>query len=141
MVYTMNILVGHHGIFSLTPIWIMSLVGLAAVWRHPDRSVRWIAAITVGLTIICLAFYIRLPLTERNYGGVSSGFRWMFWFTPLWLILLLPAADRWLQSRWGTAAATLCLFVSVFSTHYNAMNPWSHPWIYQYWEYLGWIRP
>ena len=26
---------------------------------------------------------------------MTSGFRWMFWFAPMWLAAMLPAADRW----------------------------------------------
>ena len=34
----------------------------------------------------------------------------------------------------------LLLAVSVFSAHYAAENPWSHPWIFNYWTSLGWIK-
>jgi len=29
--------------------------------------------------------------------------------------------------------------VSVFSASYAADNPWSHPWIFDYWTSMGWI--
>ena len=52
-----------------------------------------------ALTLVCLVFYIGLrPQEDRNYGGMTSGFRWMFWFTPLWLVAMLPAADRLARS-------------------------------------------
>ena len=53
------------------------------------------------LTVVCLAFYLARPLSDRNYGGVASGFRWVFWCTPLWLLTLLPAADALSRSRRG----------------------------------------
>ena len=40
---------------------------------------------------------------DRNYGGMTSGFRWMFWLAPLWLVVMLPAADR--LARRGSAMA------------------------------------
>jgi hypothetical protein len=137
--YALNTLVGHHGIFSLTPIWIMSLWGIARSLRHPDATVRQLTWATIAITLICWLFYVSRPLIDRNYGGVSCGFRWMFWFTPLWIVLLLPTADRWLQTARGRRWAIVCLGLSVFSTNYALMNPWVHPWIYQYWQSLGWI--
>ena len=41
-VYAANVLVGHHGIFSLTPIWLLSVAGLGAwMWRNRDPRLRW----------------------------------------------------------------------------------------------------
>jgi hypothetical protein len=31
------------------------------------------------------------------------------------------------------------LIVSVFSAFYAIDNPWSHPWIFDYWTAMGWI--
>lgn len=138
--YAVKTLVGHHGILSLTPIWIMSLLGIRRSLQHSERIVQWLTWATLAMTAVCWIFYITRPLIDRNYGGVSCGFRWMFWFTPLWLILMLPTADRWLvnsRTRW---LAWGCLAVSVFSTHYASLNPWVHPWLYRYWETLGWIQ-
>ena len=88
-----------------------------------------------------LAFYIARPLKDRNYGGVTSGLRWMFWLIPMWLICLIPAADAIARSRYGRLAAVALLAFSVASATYSAMNPWVHPWIYEYWAYLRWISP
>ena len=92
---------GHHGIFSLTPIWLLSVWGAWAMLRGPSRPDECLRRIVIGVTLVCLVFYLTRPMIDRNYGGVSCGFRWMFWFIPLWLICLVPAADRLLASRWG----------------------------------------
>jgi hypothetical protein len=97
-----------------------------------------LAAIVIGVTLVCLVFYLTRPLIDRNYGGVSCGFRWMFWFIPLWLICLVPAADWLLARRWGRVTAILLLAVSVFSATYATANPWSHPWLWQWGEFAGW---
>ncbi|HMO86614.1 MAG TPA: hypothetical protein PKC18_17010, partial [Lacipirellulaceae bacterium] len=76
----------------------------------------------------------------RNYGGMTSGFRWLFWQAPLWLLLMLPAADRAARSRWGMAAACTLLAWSVMSASYPTWNPWTQPWIYNWLESSGW-RP
>lgn len=85
-------------------------------------------------------FYIGLrPQEDRNYGGMTSGFRWMFWFAPMWLALMIPAAD-WMGRVWGRQVLALTLLVfSVFSASYPTWNPWTQPWIYNWLEYCGWV--
>jgi hypothetical protein len=72
------------------------------------------------------------PLEDRNYGGVAAGFRWMFWFAPLWLLVMLPAADRMAPSRRWRIVGLVLLGFSVLSASYPTWNPWTHPWIYDY---------
>ncbi|MEX0818088.1 MAG: hypothetical protein WD070_00800, partial [Pirellulaceae bacterium] len=103
------------------------------------RSLQAFALMVLTLTLVCVAFYILRPEKDRNYGGVSCGFRWLFWFTPLWLICLLPATDMVAKHRGWRVAAVALLAVSVFSATYASMNPWSHPWIFDYWSHLEWI--
>lgn len=100
---------------------------------------RGLTVAIVGLTLVCLAFYLARPLIDRNYGGVSCGFRWMFWFIPLWLLLALPAADAAAPSRWLRAVCLALLAASVFSSSWSALRPWAHPWLYDYWQRLGWL--
>lgn len=138
-VYLFNVLVGHHGIFSLTPIWLFSALGACCWLGSADRHRQAFAAAVILLTVVVLGFYVSRPLIDRNYGGVTSGLRWMFWFTPLWLLVMLPTLDWLVKSRWGRAFALLCFAISVFSAHYAAMNPWSQPWIFDYWQQLRWI--
>jgi len=129
-VYALNVLVGHHGIFSLTPVWGLSLWG-AGIWIFArKRRRRGLAAMTVLLSVICLGFYLLRPLETRNYGGMTSGFRWMFWFAPLWLMVMLPAADWLAAARWRRALALVLLLMSTLSVAYPTWNPWTHPWIY-----------
>jgi hypothetical protein len=136
--YGFHVIVGHHGILSLSPIWLLSLIGAALLARR-DRQPA-LALLIVSLTIICLVFYIILrPVGDRNYGGVTSGFRWMFWFIPLWSLTMLPAADAISERPIWRWLAWLLLLVSVASASYSAMNPWVHPWLYEYWAGLGWL--
>jgi hypothetical protein len=136
--YLVNVVIGHHGILSLTPIWFFGIwgVGLFVFERK-----QWaIALAIVGMTAMCLIFYVFLrPPIDRNYGGVCCGLRWMLWLVPLWLTSLIPAVDYFVASRVGRISLGLALAVSIFSATYPAMNPWTHPWIYQYWQTLGWL--
>ncbi len=139
-VYLFHMLLGHHGIFSLTPIWLLSGLGIGIWLRHGERSLQGLALMVLLLTGVCMAFYVSRGQVDRNYGGVSCGFRWLFWFIPLWLLCILPATDliaRWRASR---VMAWVLFALSVISATYANVNPWSHPWIFDYWTHLGWIQ-
>ena len=99
-----------------------------------------LALTTIVITVVVLAFYLSRPQIDRNYGGGTCCLRWLMWLTPLWLLTILPAAD-WLSGRiWGRFVLIALLAISAFSAWYAADNPWSHPWIFDYWTSLGWIK-
>ena len=144
--YAFHCLLGHHGLFSLTPAWLL----LPWAWlraggptkEHPAPSVstRQIAGITVVLTVICFAFYLSRPLVDRNYGGTSSALRWMLWLIPFWIVSLPPALDQAASSAIGRRVVYLLLGLSMVSASYPTWNPWTHPWIANFLNYLGWIK-
>lgn len=139
-VYTLNVLVGHHGIFSLTPVWLLTVAGLA-MWiiTQKDQRLRQLAAAVALLSLVCLAFYLTRPMLERSYGGKTCGLRWMFWFAPLWLVTMLPALDAMASRRWTRGVAMTLLVLSAMSVSYPIWNPWSQPWLYDLGMYLGWL--
>jgi hypothetical protein len=93
------------------------------------------------VTVVVLGFYILfLDERKRNYGGWTVGPRWLIWLTPLWLVVMLPAADGLAGRRWGRVLAYAFLAVSVLSVSYPAWNPWLHPWLYNFLESQGWIK-
>ena len=106
-----------------------------------DDVGRALAVTTVLITVVVVGFYLTRSQIDRNYGGGTCCLRWLIWLTPLWLLTLLPAADRLSKSRWGQPLALVLLAVSVFSAHYAADNPWANPWIYSLGKWLGWIAP
>jgi hypothetical protein len=134
-VYAFHVLVGHHGIFSLTPVWLASLAGLALLLARRDAAAaneRAVAAAILACTVVCLVFYVTRPLEDRNYGGTATGFRWALWFAPLWLFAMLPAADALGTTRSRRILAAVLLFVSVASASYPTWNPWTLPWLKVY---------
>ncbi len=138
--YALHVLVGHHGIFSLTPVWLLSVVGMIA-WGWPGRDprLRWLAATVAAISLACLVFYVAQPQMNRNYGGLTSGLRWMFWLAPLWLLTMLPATDAMAGRRWTRGLALALLTLSVLSVSYPTWNPWTHPWLMNYMQYIGWV--
>jgi hypothetical protein len=140
-VYALHALVGHHGIFSLTPIWLLAIPGVVMLGWGRDYRLRDLALLIAVVTIVCVGFYLFVvkPL-DRNYGGMTSGLRWVFWMAPLWLLATLPAAD-WLASRrWGRGIAYVLLAISALSASYPTWNPWTHPWLTNLFIHLGWTK-
>lgn len=139
--YALHVFVGHHGIFSLTPVWLLSAAGLLFWLGKPgDPRLRWLG-LGIGLvTVVCLAFYVGRPQDDRNYGGMCCCFRWVLWFAPLWLVTLLPAADWLAGRRWGRGLGYVLLTVSALSAAYPTWNPWTYPWLLNWFHSLGWIQ-
>lgn len=136
-IYAFHVLLGHHGIFSLSPIFLLTLGGIVMLVRRPKSPVRMMAWLTLAVSAVVLAFYI---VKTHNYGGVTSGFRWAFWLTPLWLVAMLPAADGLAGRRWTRAVGLALLAISVVSASYPTWTPWRHPWLYNLMEYLRLIH-
>lgn len=136
--YAWHALVGHHGIVSLTPAWLLVVPGLALLAsRRRSAGQRDLAAAIAAVSLVVIAFYLARPQADRNYGGMTSGFRWVFWLAPLWLAAVVPAADLAGRSRAGRIAAALLLAASVFSVAYPTWNPWTRPWIEQAMRHAG----
>jgi hypothetical protein len=143
--YFFHMTLGHHGFFSLTPIFLLSALGAvrllgAGGWfplsRRGGGVMSAVAWLTIVLTVILVAFYTWNP-KARNYGGMTQGLRWLFWLIPFWL-LLLPKGVEWGQTRpWFRGVALLALGISVMSVGYAIRNPWSHPWILDALEHVN----
>ena len=118
----------------------ISVIGLGIWMSSEDPKRQQLAGGIALLSVICLVFFIGFrPQGDRNYGGMTSGFRWMFWFAPLWLTAMLPAADRFARTRVRQAFALTLLVFSGLSASYPTWNPWIQPWLYRWFEYCGWV--
>ncbi len=140
--YIFHSLLGHHGIFSLTPFWLLLPLGVIAIWRERtsnnlfrDGGLLVLSAV-LATSVIVIGFYLARGLEDRNYGGVTSGFRWAFWLIPLWLWISSYSVVS-LRSNRGRQFAGVLIAVSVFSATYPWNNPWTSPWLMQMSEALG----
>ncbi len=142
-VYAWHAIAGHHGILSLTPAWLLVVPGLALLvarrHRRPDSGEADIAMAIAAVSAVVISFYLLRPQADRNYGGMSSGFRWVFWMAPLWVAAAVPAADILGRSRSGRLLACVLLAISVLSVAYPTWNPWTRPWIEQALRHAGWL--
>jgi hypothetical protein len=147
--YGFHVLLGHHGLFSLTPVFLLALAGVVysltrrapAEEGKPARPPQAaMALLTLAVSVVVIGFYIAwVNDRNRNYGGWASGPRWLMWLTPLFLVAMLPAADWLAGRRWARALGLVLLGISVLSASYPACSPWTHPWIYNWMEGQGWL--
>jgi hypothetical protein len=155
--YAFHVLLGHHGLFSLTPIFLLAAAGavvgvfrLAGVGRKPandsadplveNPAFPILAGMTLVLSVVVLSFYILVVADRnRNYGGWTCGPRWLLWLTPFYLLTMIPVCDWLAGRRWGRGVGYILLAVSVVSASYPAWSPWRHPWLYNLIDALGGI--
>ena len=149
--YAFHLLFGHHGLFSLTPLWLIAVAGMfmcivhllrrgpvqALVKNELKNDYAVVGTMALLVTTVVVAFYI---LKTNNYGGWTNGPRWLMWLTPLLLLAMLPALDRLALRRWTRALSYALLALSILSVTYRNWNPWRHPWVYNFLESRGW-RP
>jgi hypothetical protein len=151
-VYAFHVLLGHHGWFSLTPVWLFALVGFIQtgfavipdalkLLRREANSKIWhfelILALGLITSLVVMGYYIK---TTNNYGGFCCCARWLMWLTPIWVLGLLPIMDRVGGNLSIRMLAGGALAMSVFSVIYPAWNPWRPPWILQLCEQQGWVQ-
>jgi hypothetical protein len=135
--YTFHVLFGHHGIFSLTPLWILSVAGLLALTLRSQFGLQWLGVIGIVASLAVVEFYLSREPHDRNYGGMTSGLRWTFWLIPIWLVALTPTIQSLAGSKRGRGICLLLLLASIISAGYSAANPWVHPWLYEIWYLTG----
>ncbi len=137
--YTFHVLIGHHGIFSLTPIWILAAIGLFLGIFGSTGFTRWFCVSALLITVVVVTFYIMRPQVDRNYGGVSSTLRWLLWLAPMWLIGMCAIFNMTDRSMTFKCFAALLLLISFFSAFYPCVNPWQSPWLYELVEWDGMV--
>jgi hypothetical protein len=133
--YVFNFLLGHHGFFTLSPIFILSVVSFVHLLREraaPLRGFVWFALIVSLLTMALNT------AQTNNYGGGCQGFRYLIWPVPLWIMVGAIGADRYGLPRWVKVLAVLFLFVSVVSMACATGNPWTESWLADLWKQWGW---
>ncbi len=138
LVYFFHCTFGHHGIFSLSPIYLLTLASWFCIGKTKEHILRPVLWISMILSVIVLGFYMTRT-GNYNYGGNSSALRWMLWLTPFWLISMVPLLDVFCGKRWLQVLGICCLLGSVFSAHHPLHNPCRAPWIYTLLQQSGWI--
>lgn len=136
--YFLHCTIGHHGIFSLSPIALLALVGWCMAAGRIHRGLKQLLIAGAITTVVVLGFYMTRT-QNYNYGGVSCGLRWAIWLTPLWLLATVPAVDLFATSKSGRTVALLLGLASTYSAWQPIDNPWRQPWLFLWMEQRGWI--
>jgi len=136
LVYLANILIGHHGFFLLTPVLALCLIGLVRQLCHKESPRRGLAAFTLLLTAAIVAVY---TVKTNNYGGVTQGFRWLFWLIPMWLLFLPEGVQPFSQRRSAHVICYIALAVSMISVADALRKPWGDSWADRLFHALGWV--
>lgn len=136
--YFVHCTIGHHGLLSLTPVWLLTLVGWIRWRKWPDYRQRTMLVVGASLTVVVLGFY--LSRTQNyNYGGNSVALRWMLWLVPLWLIAMIPVFDAWGSRRGFQVFASILLAASIVSAQLPGSNPWQSTWLLTLMEKWKWV--
>lgn len=139
LMYFVHCTVGHHGLLSLTPVFLLTLIGWLRWNRWEQCRQRTMLVVGAAMTVIVLGFYLS-KTQHYNYGGNSVALRWMLWLTPLWLFAIIPVLDAWGTRRWFRCFASVLLIASITSASLPGGNPWQHPWLFTLMERWGWIN-
>jgi hypothetical protein len=126
LLYAFHMLVGHHGLFTMTPLIALGAWELARGWRSGECAREARLALTALAAIV--VFYV---FTTSNYGGNCVGFRWLLVVTPLFFVL----AARWLERTPGPPALA-AFSLSLALSSYNALDALRDPWSTSGWHRL-----
>lgn len=141
--YAFHSTVGSRGVFSLSPVWILSVLGaFALLASKKDRAGRReFGALAIIMTIVFFAFFLTRDQGDRNYGGGTCFPRWFFPLIPLFIPAMTPIVDVLSKSRLGRTLAYVALFIATASAAYPTWSPWVSPWLYQLAVDWNWMKP
>lgn len=106
-VYMFHTLLGHHGLFSLSPLLVFGVWGLGVGIKENSWHFRW-GYVSIALGVLSMLLYVWLR--THNYSGVAIGLRWFLPFMPVLWWAALPFLQKYRTSK---AAMTL-VCVSIF---------------------------
>lgn len=128
-IYAFNILLGHHGVFSMTPIFNFGLFEIVRrLWKR-DKYVPETIVFTVCFTVVT-AFYI---LRTHNYGGWCVGMRWLVPVMPWLLVMFGLWIDRAKINTLKWTLVVVAFAVSAFNVQDGLTSPFQfsvwHNWL------------
>lgn len=111
--YAFNALLGHHGILSMSPVLILSLLPILPTDSWKRKLPRYfLESILLGSGVV-VAYIIS---TTHNYGGWTIGMRWFIVFMPLLAFTGLPVIQLLAKHWWGRALVVLLAFAGFWIT-------------------------
>lgn len=115
-VYLFHSLLGHHGLFSMSPVLLLGLIGGIHILRTNWKGLRLHVAGLLLCMAIVIVFIVR---STHNYGGYCIGLRWFIPFSPLLMVMALPIVQNLANRKvYGRIVLVVLLALSI-------------PWVYQ----------
>lgn len=130
LTFLLHMTIGHHGIFSMTPLFILAAWGAALSLARKEKRLPGLAWPVLLVSAVVFAVYWLIN-SERNYGGMCHGMRWLLWLFPLWLLHLPTAVDARMTSPLARKIAWALLLFSVFSMAETMYQPWYSSWLHR----------
>jgi hypothetical protein len=118
-VYAFHVLLGHHGLFSMTPIFCFSAFELVRRLVRRDKYMAETAVFLASVTVVC-AFYI---FRTHNYGGWCVGMRWLVPIMPWLLVAFGLWLDRATMGRLKWSLVVVAFAVSAFNVQDGLTSP------------------
>lgn len=131
-VYAFHALIGHHGLFSVTP-WL--LLGLPWFFqRETTPRAESLRRVAIAAVLFIVAYYVHRTI---NYGGRCVGMRWFMVLHPVLAVAVLRTAQRTdIIRRWPIAVGVLVAFSAVNALG-GAVNPWEEGFTFALFRAVG----
>ena len=95
--YFWHMTVGFRGLFSMTPLLLLAIIGWGKFSFWQGKYFRWEF---LGVVLGAVALGLFILVRTSNYGGDCIGMRWFICFSPLLILGGLPLFDRMMQTQW-----------------------------------------
>jgi hypothetical protein len=136
LVYAFHALIGHHGLFSVTPWLAPAAIGLLAAVRGTTGIRRAMAIAACAAIAFTVGYYV---VKTNNYGGRCVGMRWFMVLHPvLWfgLVFGLERHAAWRRSiPLGVIAALVA--ISAVSVLHGVMHPFEEGLVHGLYRAIG----
>ncbi len=96
--YLFHITFGHHGLFSVTPVLLISLWSLLRTIIKRDWELR---PVLIAFAAAALLIFLFVLFRTGNYGGYAIGMRWFVLFMPILSFASVPLIQFLSQKKWG----------------------------------------
>jgi len=135
-IYGFHMILGHHGLFTITPPFVFSAIALYRMIRERQRG--FLEAVALGgVSLFLVVFYM---FTTNNYGGSCVGFRWLIVVNPFLWIFFAKWIDMVEMRKWMWALVVLSLMGAQFHVHDAIRSPWHDGKMHVFMKRIGMSR-
>lgn len=133
-IYGFHILLGHHGFFSMSPLFLLSVWGFI---RRNQYSATPLPYFFTAILLGSLSIFFYVLLKTHNYGGDVIGMRWLFPAMPILGFMILPAVEYLQTQKYGK---WICILLLILSTPSVGEMMWKEVSVRGTWEKLWEVK-